>query len=132
MSEQCSVRVSDTWGVGFHACGHKAVTVEDGKPVCGTHTKAAKERRDAKGSETYNAYLRRANAPYDRIKTLKDTNTKLLAALEDCSERMERARRILIGSNPKASWGMLDTKKAREAIQEATLDVQKAANQPQR
>jgi len=124
MSEQCSVRVSDTWGVGFHACGHKAVTVEDGKPVCGTHTKAAKERRDAKGSETYNAYLRRANAPYDRIKTLKDTNTKLLAALTEIAGENFTPQ---AGHNAYRLESMLAEAQnvAREAIQEATLDVQK-------
>jgi len=81
MSEQCSKRVfSDGWG--GHQCMRQAITVEDGKPVCRQHTAAAKADREAKSAVRYQAYLRRVNAPYNRLRDLKATNTKLLAALE--------------------------------------------------
>jgi hypothetical protein len=66
----------------------KAVTVEDGKPVCRQHTEAAKAEREAKSRQRYAAYLQRVIAPYERVKALRAINAKLLAALEECLEQL--------------------------------------------
>lgn len=51
--EKCSVEVLIR-GMAFpryRRCSRKAVTIEDGKPVCRQHTKAAKDARIKKGDE---------------------------------------------------------------------------------
>jgi len=109
MSEQCSKRVfSDGWG--GHQCMRQAITVEDGKPVCRQHTAAAKADREAKSAVRYQAYLRRVNAPYNRLRDLKATNARLLAALEECLEQLAHEG---LDRTPAAIH-------AREAIKEVT------------
>ena len=47
---------------------------------------------------------------------LRAANDALVAALEDCCTRMERARAILSAGG---NWGMLDTGQARAALRQA-------------
>jgi len=122
MSEQCSKQVfSDGWG--GHQCPRKAIATEEGKPVCRQHTKAAREQREAKSKARYDAYLRRVNAPYDRIKALKDTNAKLLAALLSIA-----AHAALVAQHARQTATVQAMRRiegvAREAIREAGLGVQ--------
>lgn len=50
---------------------------------------------------------------------LRLENERLLRALKDACERMDRARSILTGGNPTEhnNWGMLDTSADRKALE---------------
>ncbi len=50
----------------------------------------------------------------EKIRELRRERDQLIEALEDCTERMERARRLMKNrskreGDPNANWGMLDT-----------------------
>jgi len=137
MSEQCSKRVfSDGWG--GHQCMRQAITVEDGKPVCRQHTAAAKADREAKSAVRYQAYLRRVNAPGDRLRALNATNASLLAALEAWRNGYFILIRKLHEIEQHHTPTYVDCPapycvQAREMnhayLREATLDVQKEAKE---
>ena len=117
MSEQCSIHIFDS--VGGRQCMRKAVTVEDGKPVCRQHTEAAKAEREAKSRQRYAAYLQRVIAPYERVKALRAINAKLLAALEAWIEHVDRFHHEHSYPGNRCDWCLSREAEAREAIREA-------------
>lgn len=63
----CKERVSDRQGFGRYGCGHKAKhdPGPDGIPRhCGTHSAAAKAKRNAKSRSNYDAYRAKRDAAY--------------------------------------------------------------------
>jgi phytoene dehydrogenase-like protein len=121
--EYCSADVHDTFGVGFHQCSHKAVTVEDGKPVCGTHTKAAEERRSQRSDAAYGIHKARW-ASQAETERRAACYPKLLAALEALVSVLDRGlqeaeENIVLSADYFAALEAAH-EQAREAIAEAT------------
>lgn len=76
MSERCSARVHDDFGVSFHGCSRTGKVQRDGKWWCKTHDPKVKADRDKAWREAFDAKI----AEDDRIKSEGDALAKRLGA----------------------------------------------------
>ena len=107
-------RTPGKWQLHKHAFAH--VETEEGRSIanCGSFSTNADGGKHIEENKANAAYIVEACNNYE---ALKQQNERLLNALKNAIERMDRARGILNRNDGVSNWRMLDTSDLKAAIQ---------------